>query len=235
MTHPLTAVLRQWAAANKFPTWGAAIRWLRAHDMMAAADRPTFHSVDDCLRFAFNAEIPTVKTTGAFKLAGRARDDLWDDEDDKKRAKAAPVRTRDPDIDRRPTGIDAVTQQNMILNFVRRLPIPDHLYICAKYARGDERRAARRALRDVLLPRLGQITRPRYAVYVLIGAHFGKRVDRDELAGRFEHLFPAKLAASDAKSLIRRLANEIDSLLKDFAASAEEKCYTYFQHGGLIK
>lgn len=232
MTHPLTAAVRQWAAAN-FPTWGAALRWLRAHEPVA--DRPSFHSADDVLRFAFNSEIPTVKTTGAFKLAGRARDELWQDEDEKERAKAAPVRTCDPEIDRRPTGEDGVTQQAMILSFVRRLPIPDHLYICAKYARGDEQVAARRALRDILIPLLDSGIRPRYATYALICAHFGRKVDRDELADRIEYLFPAKRAAQDARGAIRRLANRIDDLLKGFAASADGKCFEHFQHGGLIK
>ena len=233
MTHPLTASVRQWAAAN-FPTWGAAIRWLRAHDL-TPADKPSFHSVDDVLRFAFRGEIPTTKTTGVFKMAGRARDELWQDDEDKARAKSAPIRTRDPEIDRRPGGIDGVTQQSMILSFVRRLPTNDHLYVVAKYASGAEQKAARRALRDVLMPLLNSGVRPRYAAYKLVCAHFGQKVDREELANRIEWMFKAKRAPQDARGAIRRLANNIDSLLKDFAASADGKCYERFRGGGLIK
>ena len=232
MTHPLTASLVAWAGRN-FRTWGEAIRWLRVREPQA--DKPTFATADQVLWWAFGNEIPTTKTTGVFKMAGRARDDLWQDEETKERAKSAPIRTRDPEIDRRPTGVDAVTQQCMILSFVRRLPIQDHLYICAKYARGDEQIAARRALRDLLIPLLDSSIRPRYATYALICAHFGRKVDRDELADRIEYRFPAKRAAQDARGAIRRLANNIDSLLKDMAASADGKCYERFQRGGLIK
>ena len=232
MPHPLTAAVRQWAAAN-FPTWGAAIRWLHAHE--PRADNPTFASVDQCLWWAFRGEIPTTKTTGVFKMAGKSRDELWENEEDKERAKSAPIRTRDPEIDRRPTGIDGVTQQAMVMSFVRRLPANDHLYVVSKYASGAEQKAARRALRDVLLPLLDSGVRPRYAAYKLVCAHFGQKVDREELANRIEWMFKAKRAPQDARGAIRRLANNIDSLLKDFAASAEEKTYTYFQRGGLIK
>ena len=78
-------------------------------------------------------------------------------------------------------------------------------------------------------------SRRRYAAYKLVCAHFGQKVDREELANRIEWMFKAKRAPQDARGAIRRLANNIDSLLKDFAASAEEKTYTYFQRGGLIK
>ena len=258
MTHPLTAAVRQWAAAN-FPTWGAAIRWLHAHE--PRADRPSFHSVDDVLRFAFGHQIPTTKTTRVFAMAGKSRDEIFGTEEDRKLAKSAPIRTRDPEIDRWPTGQDAVIQQAMILDFVYRLPAREQLYILAKYAprarypngetkeqwqtarsKGDFRRgptnecaAARCALRDVLLPLLDSSIRPRYATYKLVCAHFGQRVDREELATRIEWMFKAKRAPQDARGAIRRLANNIDSLLKDFAASAEEKAYTRFRDGGLIK
>src|SRR3990167_417198 len=234
MTHPLTASLVAWAGRN-FRTWGAALRWLRAHEINSAHDMPTFASVDAVLWFAFCHEVPTTKTAAMFAMAGRARDELWGTEEEKERAKLAPVRTRDPEIDRRPTGADAVTQAAMVLGFVRRLPKQDHLYVVAKYARGGEQVAARRALRDALLPLLAQSIRPRYAAYKLICAHFGQKVDRDKLADRIEYMFPAKRAAQDARGAVRRLANEIDSILKDFAASAETKCFEHFQRGGLIK
>ena len=258
MTHPLTASLVAWAGRN-FSTWGEAIRWLRAREPQA--DRPTFSTADQVLWWAFGNEIPTTKTTGVFKMAGRARDDLWQDEETKERAKSAPIRTRAPEIDRRPTGRDAVIQQAMILNFIYKLPMREQLYILAKYAprarypngetkeqwskarsKGEFRRgptnecaAARCALRDVLIPLLDSSIRPRYATYALICAHFGRKVDRDELAARIEYMFPAKRAAQDARGAIRRLANNIDSLLKDMAASADGKCHEHFQQGGLIK
>ena len=232
MTHPLTASLVAWAGRN-FRTWGEAIRWLRAREPQA--DKPTFATADQVLWWAFSNEIPTVKTTGVFKMAGRARGELWQDEDEKERSKSAPIRTRDPDIDRRPTGQDAVTQQAMIISFVRRLPIPDHLYVVSKYARGDEQIAARRALRDLLTPGLTQNVKPPYTVYLLICRYFGRVVVLDEIADRFEYMFPAKECAKKARSYIRRMASELEYKLKDMAASADEKTCTYFQQGGLIK
>ena len=232
MTHPLTAAVRQWAAAN-FRTFGQAIRWLHAHE--PRADNPTFASVDQCLWWAFRGEIPTTKTTGVFKMAGRARDELWQDEEDKERAKSAPIRTRDPEVDRRPAGIDGVTQQSMILSFVRRLPVGDHLFICAKYAHGDEQVAARRALRDLLRPTLSQNVKPAYTVYLLICRYFGRVVVLDELADKFEYLFPAKDCVKRSRSYVRRMAGELEYKLKDMAASAEAKCFERFQQGGLIK
>ena len=232
MTHPLTASLVAWAGRN-FRTWGEAIRWLRAREQQA--DRPTFSTAEQVLWWAVGNEIPTTKTTGVFKLAGRARDELWQDEETKERAKSAPIRTRDPDIDRRPTGIDAVTQQAMIISFVRRLPIPDHLYVVSKYARGDEQIAARRAVRDLLTPTLDQSIRPRYVIYQLICRYFGRAVVLDELAKHQEYLYLAKRSAQDSMRAVRRLASEVESRLRDMAASADGKCYERFQRGGLIK
>ena len=234
MTHPLTATLVAWAGRN-FRTWGAALRWLQAHEARSAQDMPTFASVDAVLWFAFGHEVPTTKTAAMFAMAGRARDELWGTEEEKERAKSAPVRTRDPEIDRRPTGADAVTQAAMVLGFVRRLPKQDHLYVVAKYAQGKERVAARRALRDILLLTIAPNMKVGYCVYMLISRYYGKVVVLDDLADDLEHFFPAKDAAKKARSFVRRLAGEVESRLRDMAASAESKCFDYFKVGNLIK
>ena len=235
MARPLTATLVAWAGRN-FRTWGAALRWLQAHEARSAQDMPTFASVDAVLWFAFGHEVPTTKTAAMFAMAGRARDELWGTEEEKERAKSAPIRTRDPEIDRRPTGQDAVTQQSMILGFIRRLPKHDHLYVVAKYAHGSEQVAARRALRDAMLPLLGQSIRPRYVVYQLIARYFGRVVRLDDLAGHQEYLYLAKKSTKDAgRAAVCRLAGEVESRLRDMAASAESKCFDYFKVGNLIK
>jgi hypothetical protein len=202
----------------------------------APYEKPLFVSLDAALKWAYNSEPSLVGTAGIFRMMG------YDNRDSSKdvEVETTPLPTVNPDLDRLPTGLDAVVQIGMIKSFVMRQPDPARLHLLSKYAHDNERIAARRALRDYLMPFLGSTIRPRYVIYHCVCRYYGKPIAFNDLASGIVYLVPkhkretAKKRMGKAWRMVRSMSMDVDSLLKDIATRTEELAHFELKEMGLI-
>ena len=203
----------------------------------ALQDRPLFRSLDQCLRYAWRNQPRMVKPPAIMQLAGVDEREGAPAPGEEK--EPAPPRILNFDLDRKPTGLDAAGQMGLLQSFVRRQPAPERYHLSAKYAGGEERKDAQRALRDYLLPLINQVLRPRHLVYVLVGRYYGRRdVVFKDWAVKLLYLVPQQEnpveRMQEAWRMVRDLAADIDGLLADLAARTEDLAVAELRERGVI-
>ena len=140
---------------------------------------------------------------------------------------AEPVRSRDPDLDPVPYGIDASAQCGFLKSFVARQPTPERWHLLAKFARGDERRQAQRMLRDYLIPLVNNILRPRNILFQSVGHFYGKGFEAKMLARKILYLVAEQEGEKPesrmwrAVRMVRALDEDVSILLQDIGAKTE--------------
>ena len=196
-------------------------------------ERPLFRTVDAALKWAFQPRYARAVQSSHVLLPFMKRDRLGDD-----RVTDAPIRAVDPGLERAPIGLDAAAQAGMLQSFVIRQPDPRRLHLLSKYAHGELRNAARRALRDFLIPLMRQTIRPRFVVYECVGRYYGKRIVFKDLSIKVLYLVPeggdeAKRMRS-AWRMVREIAREVDSWLKQISTQTEQAAHEELQNMGVI-
>ena len=152
----------------------------------------------------------------------------------------APVRGRDPDLDPVPYGQDALGQVGLIRSFVARQPTPEKWHLLAKFAVGDERRQAQRALRDYLIPLSDHVLRHRNTMFLGVAHYYGLPVDVKALAKRILYLIHAidgekpENRLSRARRMVVEVHAEIEDFLKGLATRAEESATEELKARGVI-
>ena len=178
-----------------------------------------------------------TKPPAIMQLAGQDDREGAPTEDEKK--EPAPPRVVDFDLDAKPHGIDAAAQIGLLKSFCYRQPSPERLHLLAKYAVGEERRAAQRALRDYLMPLINNIIRPRFVVYSCVSRYYGRSVSFKDLALKVEYLVPTtftneKARRQEAWRMVRDLSRDVESLLKDLATRTEELAHGELKARGVV-
>ena len=201
-------------------------------------DKPLFRSLDQALRWAWRHEPRMVRPPAIMQLAGR------DDRDsaplEEEIDKAPPPRVIDFDLDPKPSGIDAAGQQGLLKSFVYRQPDPERLHLISKYAFGDERKQAQRALRDYLIPLVNNIIRPRYVIFACVSHFYGSRITLKDMAVRVVTIVPVKEGEDDAARMreawrmVRDLSHDVDNLLRDVATRTEDMALSELKARGVI-
>ena len=193
-----------------------------------------FPDLDSCLRWAFRSTPIVMKPGVLARMVGRDERASPADED-------AVVRpTVNPDIDAKPTGLDAAAQKGMLLGYVNRQPVPERFHLIAKYAIGDERKGAQIELRDYLLPLMNDILRHRWVMLQCVGRYYGKPVTFKDLGARILYLIPPvegekpETRMGRAWRSVRETSREIDDHLKSLASRTEEQCYGELKARGVI-
>lgn len=200
--------------------------------MNATLDRPLFRSLEQCLRWAWRHEPRMVAPPVIHRMVGNDdREQIADEE--------APPRVSNFDLDPKPVGVDAAGQQGLLKSFVYRQPDPERLHLIAKYAHGEERRAAQRALRDYLIPLVNNVIRPRYVIFSLVAHYYGRNdVSYKDLSSKVLYLVPEnkpdKQRKREARRMVSDLGFDVNSILKDIATRSEELAYSELKAKGVI-
>jgi len=153
-----------------------------------------------------------------------------------------PIRALDPALERIPPGLAATAQASMLQSFCIRQPVPRNLHLLSKFAHGETQLAARRALRDFILPLLVQkVKPPKYVVYSLLGRHYGRRdVTIKDLARRMVPLIECKDGETDEKHFrrvsrqVRELERDVDGWLSQIASQTEDACFEQLSATGVV-
>jgi hypothetical protein len=196
-------------------------------------DRPLFRSVDAAFKWAFQPRYARAVQSSHILLPYMKKDRLGED-----RVTDAPIHAVDPGLERTPIGLDAAAQAGMLCSFVLRQPDPRRLHLLSKYAHGELRQQARRALRDFLIPLMRQTIRPRFAIYECVSRHYGKRIVFKDLASKVLYLVPE--GGTEAKRLqravrmVRELARDTDSWLKQISTQTEQAAHEQLKQSGVI-
>lgn len=195
--------------------------------MNAVADKPLFRSIEQAMSWAYYFACHDAGTIAPSGIVRMMKKDEREREEYDRWGRLIPkvAQSKIYDLGPRPAGYDAAAQAGMICAFIQAMPETEVCHLWARFLRHEHRTAAKRRLRELVLPAMSTGVIPHRLIAELVSRYYGKPgIRMAELARTYKI----------DRRRVTSLARDLEAALNAVAFRAERSAYDGLQKMGVV-